>query len=140
MNTVEYLNSKAPQHITDTVNKLVESRKIKPTMQTIKFDLGIYSFHRLIHGDMCADDAKVQEGSILGLLHPLQTVDPSNVYCYAVDRSSGEVRQLVRKNLRFKKVLTLSCELDKENEIETHAKLNAAYKFLIDETKQMQLV
>lgn len=109
-------------------------------MTTIKFDLGIYSFHRLIHGDLCADDAKVQEGSILGLLHPLQTVDPSNVYCYAVDRSSGEVRQLVRKNLRFKRVLTLSCNVKEAGEVILHAKLNAAYKFLIDETKQMQLV
>lgn len=108
-------------------------------MQTIKFDLGIYSFHRLIHGDLCADDAKIQEGSILGLLHPLQTVDPSNVYCFAVDRSSGEVRQLVRKNLRFKKVLTLSCDIDLGREVSLHAKLNAAYKFLIDETKQLQI-
>ena len=109
-------------------------------MQTIKFDLGIYSFHRLIHGSICADDAKVNEGAVLGLLHPLQTVDPQNVYCYAVDRSSGEVRQLVRKNLRFKKVLTLSCQVDKGHEVELHAKLNAAYQFLCDETKQMQLV
>lgn len=108
-------------------------------MQTIKFDLGIYSFHRLIHGDLCADDGKVSEGSILGLLHPLQTVDPQNVYCYAVDRTSGEVRQLVRKNLRFKKVITLSCEVEPLNEVITHAKLNAAYQFLIDETKQLQI-
>lgn len=109
-------------------------------MTTIKFDLGIYSFHRLIHGEMCADDAKVQEGSILGLLHPLQTVDPQNLYCFAVEKCSGEVRQLVRKNLRFKKVLTLSCDVDQGKEVELHAKLNAAYRFMTDSTKQMQIV
>ena len=108
-------------------------------MQTIKFDLGIYSFHRLIHGDLCADDAKIQEGSILGLLHPLQTVDPSNVYCYAVDRSSGEVRQLVRKNLRFKGVRTLTIQVE-EQEIITHAKLNEAYKFLRSAINQVSLI
>jgi len=106
---------------------------------TIKFDLGIYSFHRLIHGPVCADDSKVKESSILGVLHPLTTVDPANIYCYAVDRSSGEVRQLVRKNLRFKKVLTLSCDVEHGREVELHAKLNAAYQFLMDETKQLQL-
>lgn len=106
-------------------------------MATIKFDLGIYSFRQTIYGAICHDDSKLRNGDIIGVLHPLQTVDEKNIYCYGVDKLG--VHQLVRNNLRFKKVLTLSCSLDKEHEIELHAKLNAVYHFLCDETKQLHL-
>ncbi len=54
--------------------------------KTIHFDLGIYSFHKIIHGGICVDDAKIQESTVLGVLHPLTTVDHTNIYCFAVER------------------------------------------------------
>lgn len=108
------------------------------TPKKINFDLGIYTFHRILNGGICADDHKVREGQALGVLHPLQNVDPANIYCFAVDRETGQVLQLVRKNLRFRKVIQLTCEVG-HDEIELHCKLNASYKYMKSEYQSEQL-
>jgi len=97
------------------------------------FDLGIYQFHRTIAGPICPkDDLQVKEGEIIAVLHPLKKVDPDDMYCFGILKSSGKVMTLVKKNLRFKKVLTLSYErkiLESYAE-EVHGKIHVATKYL----------
>lgn len=103
------------------------------------FDLGIYTFHQIVKGDLCVDESKIQAGTLLGMLHPVQNVDAENIYVFVICKASGQVYQVCRKNLRFKKVITIPYSVD-PNEVEVHAKYNAAYKFLTDQTKQGQLL
>lgn len=105
----------------------------------IKFDLGVYSFHKVINGPLCADEHKLTEGSVLGILHPLTTVDASNLYCFGIHRETQQVMQLLRKNVRFRRIVTLEVEIG-ENDIETHAKYRKAYEWMIQESKQLNLL
>jgi len=105
------------------------------------FDLGIYQFHRTIAGPICPkDDLEVKEGEIIAVLHPLKKVDPDDMYCFGILKSSGKVMTLVKKNLRFKKVLTLSYErkiLESYAE-EVHNKIHVAVKYF-ETNKQLSL-
>jgi hypothetical protein len=104
------------------------------------FDLGIYQFHRTIAGPICKDDQEVKDGEIIAVLHPLKKVDPDDMYCFGILKSSGKVMTLVRKNLRFKKVLTLSYErkvLESYAE-EIHGKIHVAQNYL-ETNKQLTL-
>ena len=105
------------------------------------FDLGIYQFHRTIAGPICPkDDQEVKDGEIIAVLHPLKKVDPDDMYCFGILKSSGKVMTLVRKNLRFKKVLTLSYErkiLESYAE-EIHGKIHVAQNYF-QTNKQLSL-
>jgi len=105
------------------------------------FDLGIYQFHRTIAGPICPkDDLQVKEGEIIAVLHPLKKVDPDDMYCFGILKSSGKVMTLVKKNLRFKKVLTLSYErkiLESYAE-EVHGKIHVAQNYL-ETSKQLSI-
>ncbi|MFO0447605.1 MAG: hypothetical protein ACK52I_02755 [Pseudomonadota bacterium] len=120
---------------------LREGLNQKNTIMTtkLKFDLGVYSFHRVLNGALCADDHKAKEGDVLGVLHPLTTIDASNLYCFAIHRESGQVLQLIRKNLRFKRVFQLTCDFNPSSEIETHVKYQEAFKFMCELEKSEQL-
>ncbi len=106
------------------------------------FDLGIYQFHRTIAGPICPkDDLEVKDGEIIAVLHPLRKVDPDNMYCFGILKSSGKVMTLVRKNLKFKKVLTLTYErkiLESYAE-EIHGKIHVATKFLTEPNQQLSV-
>jgi len=105
------------------------------------FDLGIYQFHRTIAGPICPkDDLQVKEGEIIAVLHPVRKVDPDNMYCFGIIKSTGKVMTLVRKNLKFKQVLTLSYErksLESYAE-EIHGKIHVAQNYL-ETSKQLSL-
>jgi len=105
------------------------------------FDLGIYQFHRTIAGPICPkDDLEVKEGEIIAVLHPLKKVDPDDMYCFGILKSSGRVMTLVRKNLKFKQVLTLTYErkaLESYAE-EVHGKIHVAQSYL-ETNKQLSL-
>ena len=105
------------------------------------FDLGIYQFHRTIAGPICPkDDLEVREGEIIAVLHPLKKVDPDDMYCFGIVKSTGRVMTLVRKNLKFKQVLTLSYErksLESYAE-EIHGKIHVAQNYL-ETSKQLSL-
>ncbi len=97
------------------------------------FDLGIYQFHRTIAGPICPkDDLEVKDGEIIAVLHPLRNVDPHNLYCFGIVKSTGQVKTLVRKNLKFKQVKTLTYEREilESYAQEIHGKLNVAIQFL----------
>lgn len=107
------------------------------------FDIGLYTFKRRVMGLICPeDDQQMKDGAQLALLHPVQTVDPSGIYCFAVDKQSGDTKTLCRKNLRFNKVITLSFERTDcmTSHEETWAKLNATLKYLQAQDKQLELV
>ncbi len=103
------------------------------------FDLGIYMFHRTIAGPICPkDDLEVKEGEIIAVLHPLKKVDPDDMYVFGILKSTGKVMTLVKKNLKFKKVLTLSYErkiLESYAE-EIHSKIHVAQNYL-ETSKQL---
>ena len=107
------------------------------------FDIGIYVYHRIFRGDMCpSDDTQMKEGSIVAVLHPMNNVDPSGLYCFGVDKDSRNTKTLVRKNLRFKRVVTSNYEQEPGMEYaqEIQAKLNVALAYLITlEGKQMEI-
>jgi len=114
-------------------------------MKTKKqFDLGIYIFHRTIAGPMCPkDDLLTKEGTVFAILHPLQTVDPSNLYAFGVSKLDGATKTLVRKNLKFSKVLTLHYIQEEfmSHEQEVWAKLNVAVDyFRASEARQASIV
>ncbi len=102
-------------------------------MKTKKqFDLGIYTFHRTIAWPLCPkDDQLTKEGDVFGILHPLQTVDPSNLYAFGVSKLDGSTKTLVRKNLQFKRVITLEYIREEfmSHEQEIWAKLNVAVDY-----------
>lgn len=102
-------------------------------MKTKKsFDLGIYTFHRTIAGPLCPkDDQLTKEGTVFACLHPLQNVDPSNIYCFGVSKLDGSTKTLVRKNLKWSKIVTLTYikEDFMSHEQEIWAKLNAAVAY-----------
>lgn len=107
-----------------------------------QFDIGIYTFRRQVAGPICTqDDQKTENGSIFAVLHPMQRVDPAGVYCFGVDKASGDTKSLVRKNLKFNKVVTLQFEQEgvRNSVEEVHAKLNAALDYLKD-GKQMAFI
>ena len=110
---------------------------------TIKkpFDIGIYQFRQLLRGPLCKDEHKLQPNSIVAVLHPLKVVDPDNMYCFALDFAKSEnVFTLMRKNLNFKKVITLTYDheplMDYVQEI--HAKYHAAQEYL-KKTEQLTI-
>jgi len=105
------------------------------------FDLGIYQFHRTIAGPICPkDDLQTKDGEIIAVLHPLKKVDPDNLYCFGILKSSGKVLTLVKKNLRFKKVLTLTYEREQLESYaqEVHGKIQASVKYL-ENNQQLSL-
>lgn len=107
------------------------------------FDIGIYSFHRVFRGEMCPqDDQEMKEGAIVAVLHPLLTADPNNLYCFGIDKDSRDTKTLVRKNLRFKRVQTLSWKqeagMDYVQEIQAKLNIALAYLILLD-GKQLEI-
>lgn len=100
------------------------------------FDIGIYHFHRTISGPHCKDDGKMKQGDVIGCLHPLYD---HPVFAYGIHQQSKDSVQLVRQNLRFKKIITLTYTPD-SNELEMHTKLNVMLNFLADPSKQLQIV
>jgi len=96
------------------------------------FDLGIYQFHRTIAGPICPkDDLQTQNGEIIAVLHPVKKVDPDNLYCFGINKATGQVLTLVKKNLKFKQVLTLSYERGSLESYaqEIHGKIHAAQNY-----------
>lgn len=96
------------------------------------FDIGIYIFRRTIAGPQCGkDDQQTKEGSVFACLHPLQNVDPSNLYCFGVSKQDGATKTLVRKNLKFSKIITLEFQKEEfmSHEQEIWAKLNGAVQY-----------
>lgn len=117
-------------------NGLIDKRvfEIHPNNKPMKqFDIGIYTFHRQVAGFICPeDDQKTENGQVFAVLHPMQKVDFKGLYCFGVDKASGDTKTLVRKNLRFNKVVTLQFSQDgiTTSFEEVHAKLNAALNYL----------
>lgn len=106
-----------------------------------QFDVGIYTFRRQVAGPICPeDDRKTINGSIFAVLHPMQTADPKGLYCFGVAKSDLDTKTLVRKNLKFNKVVTLTFSKDGVNTDieELHAKLNAAVTYFKD-GEQLQI-
>lgn len=98
-----------------------------------QFDIGIYTFRRHVAGPICTpDDRQTADGAVFAVLHPLQKVDPGGIYCFGIDRATGDTKSLVRKNLKFNKVITLQFEQEgiTTSFEEVHAKLNAALNYL----------
>lgn len=101
-------------------------------MQTVNFDIGVFTFKRQVAGLICPDDdQKTQNGAVFAVLQPFQTVDPKGLYCFGVDKQGGTTKTLVRKNLKFNKVVTLKFTRDglMTSVDEVHAKLNAAVAY-----------
>ena len=113
---------------------------MKPDTQ--QFDLGLYTFKRRVMGLLCPEDEKqMKDGQIVALLHPFQNVDPTGMYCFGVDKESGDTKTLCRKNLRFSKIITLKVEIEKSmsaHEI-VWAKLNTALAYLKQSSKQLSI-
>ena len=111
-------------------------------MKPETFDIGLYTFKRRIMGLLCPEDEKqMKDGQIVALLHPVQNVDPTGLYCFGVDKESGDTKTLCRKNLRFSKIITLRVEIEKSmsaHEI-VWAKLNTALAYLQRKPKQLSL-
>lgn len=106
------------------------------------FDIGIYTFKRQVMGAICPeDDQKMKNGSVVAVLHPMQTVDPGGIYCFGVDKDSGDTKVLCKKNLRFSKAITLSYTPEPlmTAHQETWVKLNAVLTFLKTKAKQLAL-
>lgn len=103
------------------------------TTTTKSFDLGIYQFRQIMRGPLCKDDHKLQNNAMVAVLHPLKVVDPDNLYCFGLDfAQSQDVLTIMRKNLNFKKVLTISYQHEPTMDYvqETHAKYHAAQAYL----------
>jgi len=112
-------------------------------MTTIKkpFDLGIYQFRQILRGPLCKDEHKLQPNAMVAVLHPLKVVDPDNLYCFGLDFAKSEnVFTLMRKNLNFKKVITLTYEHEPTMDYvqEIHAKYHAAQEYL-KKTEQLTI-
>ena len=110
--------------------------------ETKPFDIGLYTFKRQVMGFLCPeDDQQMKDGQIVALLHPIQKVDPQGLYCFGVDKESGDTKTLCRKNLRFSKVITL--RMKTENSMTAHqivwAKLNTALAYLKNQSKQLAI-
>lgn len=109
-----------------------------------QFDLGLYTFKRQVSGPLCPqDDRLAKNGEVVAVLHPMQNVDGSGLYCFGVAKSDLATKTLVRKNLKFSKVITLSFNKDTTHSQveEVHAKLNAAVIYLkSQEGGQLQLL
>jgi hypothetical protein len=102
-------------------------------MKKVNFDLGIYLFRRQVSGPICPeDDRRTTNGEVIAVLHPLQNVDPSGLYCFGISKSDRNTKTLVKRNLKFSKVITLSFERQMFMTAveEVHAKLNVAVKYL----------
>ncbi len=108
------------------------------------FDIGIYTFHRTIAGPHCpADDQRAKEGEVFAVLHPQLTVDPANLYAFGVSKLDGSTKTLVRKNLKFSKIITLNYMHEElmSHEQEIWAKLNGAVDyFRASEAQQLAIV
>ena len=105
------------------------------------FDIGIYQFRQMLRGPLCKDEHKLQPNSMVAVLHPLKVVDPDNLYCFGLDFAKSEnVYTLMRKNLNFKKVITISYEHEQNFDYvqEIHAKYHAAQEFL-KANKQLEI-
>jgi len=103
-------------------------------MKKKSFDIGIYIYHRVFRGEHCPkDDQEMKEGAIVAVLHPMNNVDPAGLYCFGVDKDSRATKTLVKKNLRFKRVITSNYEHESGMEYaqEIQAKLNVALAYLI---------
>lgn len=105
------------------------------------FDIGLYTFKRQVMGVICPeDDQAMRNGQLVAVLHPFQTVDPKNLYCFGVDKETGDTKTLVRKNLRFRRVVTLELDAQPMDAVqETHAKLNAALDYLKNKCEQLTI-
>ena len=105
----------------------------KNSMTTKKsFDIGIYQFRQILRGSLCKDEHKLQPNAMVAVIHPLKVVDPDNMYCFGIDYANTKnVLTLMRKNLNFKKIITLSYEHDQTMDYvqETHAKYHAAQEY-----------
>lgn len=105
------------------------------------FDLGIYQFRQIMRGPLCKDEHKLQPNAMVAVLHPLRMVDPDNLYCFGLDfAQSQDVLTLMRKNLNFKKVMTLTYEHEQGMDYvqEIHAKYHAAQEYL-KKTEQLTI-
>lgn len=97
-----------------------------------QFDVGIYTFRRQVAGQICPpDDQKTKNGSIFAVLHPMQTADPKGLFCFGVSKDDLNTKTLVRRNLKFNKIVTLSFSKDgvSTDVEEIHAKLGAAVAY-----------
>lgn len=121
---------------------MVQRKSITMKPDEKQFDIGLYTFKRRVMGLLCPEDEKqMKDGQIIALLHPIQNVDPTGLYCFGVDKESGDTKTLCRKNLRFSKIITLRVEIEKSmsaHEI-VWAKLNASLAYLKRKPKQLAL-
>ena len=112
------------------------------TKQVKTFDLGLYTFRRQVAGPICPpDDQKMRDGQLVAVLHPTRKMDPNGIYVFGVDQESGDTKTLVRKNLRFVKVVTLKFTLEPAMTAvqETHAQLNAALAYVKTQIEQLAI-
>ena len=98
------------------------------------FDLGLYSYKPICHGLRAAvDEASLHSGQVVAVLHPMRKVDPEGLYCLGltVDPRSGSV-SVLRKNLKFNRVVTLSFEKPVVSDYarEMHLALDVAQLYL----------
>lgn len=110
--------------------------------QTKPFDLGLYTFKRQVAGPLCPpDDQKMKDGQVVAVLHPTRRVDPNGIYVFGVEQESGDTKTLVRKNLRFVKVVTLKFTREPLMTAveETHAQLNAALAYVKTQVEQLAI-
>ena len=119
------------------------TKDAKPMSAITKpFDLGLYTFKRQVMGPICPeDDQKMRDGQLVAVLHPTRRVDPNGIYCFGVDQESGDTKTLVRKNLRFIKVVTLKFTREPSMTAveETHAQLNVALTYIKTQVEQLAL-
>lgn len=98
------------------------------------FDLGLYSYKPIYHGTLAhKDEAKIRGGQVVAVLHPMRKADPSGIYCFGLTATPTDgTLQVMRKNLRFHRIVTLSFERQAgaTYEQETHQALNTALLYL----------
>lgn len=95
--------------------------------QQKQFDLGIYSFARKV---VSPEDQAVRNGDTVAVLLPMKQADPQGIYCFGVLRSTLQTVTLVKKNLTFRKVVTLHVDREASYFEEVHAQLNRAAQYL----------
>lgn len=100
------------------------------------FDVGVYKFEKIVTGSYAKDDSKLNDGDIVGCLHPAYN---HPIYAFGIHKESKNSVKLIKQNLHFKKVITLSYTPDPK-EVEMHTKLNVLLNYLADETKQLEIL
>lgn len=115
--------------------RLAENAKpwtAKSVLMKKQFDIGLFSFKRQVNGSVCPeDDKKLHNGAVLAVIYPVQVVDSKNLYAFGIDRADLSTKTVVRKNLRFTRMITLTYEDEPTMEPFqiVHAKLNAVIAY-----------